>query len=581
MKPKILSILLVSIIMASLSAQTNITVSNPSVLSILQGNYNPSIYASSNVINFPDSISLGIWRDISPDSIKANIIQLSTYKNRNSGSDTLSSSIGIGAARTWVFQKFQEYSLQQENRLVPFYLQFDRTICSITKHKNICAVLPGSDTSDKSIIIIEGHIDSRCEDVCDIICNAQGIEDNASGTALVMELARVMSKFTYQHTIVFLITTAEEQGLYGAEAFADFTTLNNIEVKAVQNNDVIGGILCGETSSPPSCPGIGNVDSTHVRIFSFGNFNSKHKGFARFNKLEYQEQLLPHVETPMEIWIMSPEDRTGRSGDHVPFRQKNYPSIRYTSANEHGDANVADTTYTDRQHSVRDTLGIDTDNDDIIDSFFVDFRYLARNAYINGNAAAMAAIGPKQPDFLLTAIGTNMIRIEVTDQTQYNAYRVGVRSTSHDWDTVFTMTNTLVDSFDVSSINNVIYVSIMSVDDDGIESLPSREYTVNISSIDNGVVDAEPSVQLLQNRPNPFDESTYIQFIAKEGLQYKKAEIIITSINGVQLRIIPIEIQTGINEVLYTHGYGATGLLHYSLVIDGRIIETKSMVFAN
>lgn len=581
MKPKILSILLVSIIMASLSAQTNITVSNPSVLSILQGNYNPSIYASSNVINFPDSISLGIWRDISPDSIKANIIQLSTYKNRNSGSDTLSSSIGIGAARTWVFQKFQEYSLQQENRLVPFYLQFDRTICSITKHKNVCAILPGSDTSDKSIIIIEGHIDSRCEDVCDIICNAQGIEDNASGTALVMELARVMSKFTYQHTIVFLITTAEEQGLYGAEAFADFTTLNNIEVKAVQNNDVIGGILCGETSSPPSCPGIGNVDSTHVRIFSFGNFNSKHKGFARFNKLEYQEQLLPHVETPMEIWIMSPEDRTGRSGDHVPFRQKNYPSIRYTSANEHGDANVADTTYTDRQHSVRDTLGIDTDNDDIIDSFFVDFRYLARNAYINGNAAAMAAIGPKQPDFLLTAIGTNMIRIEVTDQTQYNAYRVGVRSTSHDWDTVFTMTNTLVDSFDVSSINNVIYVSIMSVDDDGIESLPSREYTVNISSIDNGVVDAEPSVQLLQNRPNPFDESTYIQFIAKEGLQYKKAEIIITSINGVQLRIIPIEIQTGINEVLYTHGYGATGLLHYSLVIDGRIIETKSMVFAN
>jgi hypothetical protein len=140
--------------MASLSAQTNITVSNPSVLSILQGNYNPSIYASSNVINFPDSISLGIWRDISPDSIKANIIQLSTFKNRNSGSDTMSSTEGIGAARTWVYQKFQEYSLQQENRLVPFYLQFDRTICSITKHKNICAVLPGSDTSDKRIIII-------------------------------------------------------------------------------------------------------------------------------------------------------------------------------------------------------------------------------------------------------------------------------------------------------------------------------------------------------------------------------------------------------------------------------------------
>jgi hypothetical protein len=88
--------------MASLSAQTNITVSNPSVLSILQGNYNPSIYASSNVINFPDSISLGIWRDISPDSIKANIIQLSTFKNRNSGSDTMSSTEGIAKAAIYL-----------------------------------------------------------------------------------------------------------------------------------------------------------------------------------------------------------------------------------------------------------------------------------------------------------------------------------------------------------------------------------------------------------------------------------------------------------------------------------------------
>ncbi len=573
--------LFISMITSFCYAQLNITVSNIQAENIMLGNYNPSVYMPTVVIDQPDLISAGIFNNVSPDSLKANIIKLSTFHNRNSASDTLSPTIGIGAARKWVFSKFQQYSNANENRLLPFYLQFDRVICTRNKHKDICAVLPGSDTSDKSIIIIEGHIDSRCEDECDTLCNAQGIEDNASGTALVMELARVMSQYSYKHTIVFLVTIAEEQGLFGAEAFADYTYAKGITVKAVQNNDVVGGILCGETSSPPSCPGLGNVDSVDVRIFSYGNFNSKHKGYARFSKLEYKEQLLPFVDTPMNIMIMTPEDRTGRSGDHVPFRIKQYASIRYTSANEHGNANVTDTAYHDHQHTTNDTLGVDTDADQIIDSFFVDFRYLARNAYINGNAAAMCAIGPKQPDFLLSAVGADRIRIEVTVQTQYNMYRVGVRSNTNDWDTVCTMTNTLIDTFDVSSINDVVYVSIMSVDGDSVESIPSKEYTVNISSVEEAKALANEKVQLHQNRPNPFDESTYIQFYADGIVPYNTAELVITSINGVQLKVIPVVMNPGMNEVMYTHGYGATGILYYSLYIDGRLIDTKAMVFAN
>jgi hypothetical protein len=567
--------------LAELSAQTNINVTNPTALQIMQGNYNPAYYVQTIPVTDPDIISLGIMNNISPDSLKAYIIHLSTFKNRNSGSDTLSPTFGIGAARKWVYQKFQQYSVLNEDRLIPFYLTFDRVICSKTKHKDICAVLPGTDTTDKSIVIIEGHIDSRCEGLCDTLCNAQGIEDNASGTALVMELARVMSKYSYKQTIVFMVTIAEEQGLYGAEAMADYTILQDIAVKAVQNNDVIGGILCGETSSPPSCPQEGNVDSVDVRIFSYGGFNSKHKGYARFSKLEYKEQLLPFVNTPMNILIMTPEDRTGRSGDHVPFRQKNYSSIRFTSANEHGDANVADTSYDDRQHSTRDTLGVDTDADMIIDSFFVDFHYLARNAYINGNAAAMCALGPKQPDFLLGAVGADKIRIEVIDQTQYDIYRVGVRTNTNDWDTIFTMTNTLVDTFDVTSPNDVVYVQIMSVDNDSIESVPSKEYTININGIEDPYGPSTYPVQLFQNRPNPFDESTYIEFYADGMFSYQTAELIITSINGVELKHIPVDIHPGLNEVMYTHGYGATGLLHYTLVIDGKVVDTKAMVFAN
>ena len=165
-------------------------------------------------------------------------------------------------------------------------------------------------------------------------------------------------------------------------------------------------------------------------------------------------------------------------------------------------------------------------------------------------------------------------------QTQYDAYRVGVRSNTNDWDTVFTMTNTLVDTFDVSSPNNQVFVSIMSVDDNGIESIPSREYMVNVSSIEN-IEQPISHVQLYQNRPNPFDESTFIQLYVDEMFQYNKAELRIASVNGVMLKIIPVELQPGLNEILYTHGYGATGLLYYTLVIDDRVIDTKAMVFAN
>jgi Zn-dependent M28 family amino/carboxypeptidase len=122
----------------------------------------------------------------------------------------------------------------------------------MTRHKNVLGVLPGTDKDNHQLIIIEGHFDSRCAGRCNIDCVAQGIEDNASGTALVIELARVMSKYTYKNTFVFMATTGEEQGLNGAEAFANYAVNKNISIEGVFNNDVIGGIICGKTSSEPS-----------------------------------------------------------------------------------------------------------------------------------------------------------------------------------------------------------------------------------------------------------------------------------------------------------------------------------------
>lgn len=543
------------------------------------GNYNPATYQATTILNHPDTISRGILARVNSDSLKSYILSIAAFGNRNTGSDTVSTTFGVGAARRWVFQKFSQFSAQNENRLLPSYLQFDLTICTTTQHRDIFAVLPGLDTSDKRIIIIEGHMDSRCEGLCDSLCVAQGVEDNATGTALVLELARVMSKYSFNQTIVFLVTIGEEQGLYGAEAFADYAQQKTIKIKAVQNNDVIGGIICGQTSSPPSCPGIGNIDSIGVRLFSAGNYNSFHKGYSRFVKLEYKEMIKPFAIVQTDIRIMSAEDRTGRGGDHIPFRQHSFTAMRFTSANEHGNADVTNVNYTDRQHTVRDTLGADTNNDQIVDSFFVDFHYLARNAVINGNAAGMAAIGPKTPDFVLSVYDSNLV-IHVTQQTQYNVYRVGVRTTSNDWDSVYTFSGSLYDTINVLPAT-WYYVSIASVDTNGIESIFSREYnTTPVGIYENQFQNS--GITLLQNRPNPFDESTFISFQVEKMIPYNTASIMITGIDGKLISEIPLsEIHEGINDVLYEHGYGASGTLFYSLKIDDRIISTKAMIFAN
>ncbi len=166
---------------------------NPAAEQVMLGAYDPATYMATTVINDPTAISTGINSRVSPDSLHAYLDVLRGFQNRNSGTDTMSATKGFGAARKWVYSKFQQFSALNENRLIPSYLQFDTTICSITRHKDVFAVLPGTDTSDKSIIIIEGHMDSRCDGLCDTACTAHGMEDNGSGTALVMELARVMS----------------------------------------------------------------------------------------------------------------------------------------------------------------------------------------------------------------------------------------------------------------------------------------------------------------------------------------------------------------------------------------------------
>ena len=578
MKNFTLTLLSLVVACTFVAGQNNISVTLPEAEQVLTGNYDPSDYAPSQ--NFPDprAIISAIHEQVNPDSLKSYLIKLSSFGNRNSASDTVSDTRGIGAARRWVYSRFQEFSTLSEGRLLPAYLQFDRDMCGVLQHRNIMAVLPGMDTTDVGIVLIEGHIDSRCADVCDTACTAQGVEDNASGTALVMELARVMSQYSFKNTIVFMVTTGEEQGLVGASAFRNYVTFDHtIPVEAVLNNDIVGGIICGATSSPPSCPGENHIDSTQVRLFSKGVYYSEHKGLARFVKLEYQEELLPVVEVPMQITIMTAEDRGGRGGDHLPFSAYGYPAIRFTSANEHGDAgNGPD--YHDRQHTEEDILGVDTDGDSKIDSFFVDFNYLARNAVINGVAGAVAALGPLQPVFDLEEAEGQAVKIDIQSPVDYPAYRIGIHTTSNDFDTVLTI-NTMSFTLPIDRDVNY-YISVASVDEHGLESTFAEEQWILVTDIAE-IEQAESGMALLQNKPNPFDETTVIAVRIDKPVRYEKAVIEIRDMQGRLVETLPINLNGKVAEVLYEHGYGHSGTYTYSLVVDGNVMDRRSMIFAN
>jgi len=567
------------IIGLTLEAQSNILSTNLAAKQVMLGNYNPADYASTNPISHHDDIIQGINANINADSLKVYLEEMASFSTRNTGSDTVSSSTGIGAARRWAYQKFESFSQVNENRLITSYLQFDQTICSMAQHRNVFAVLPGTDTIHNRIILIEAHFDSRCDQVCDVNCVAEGMEDNGSGSALVLELARVMSQYTYKSTIVFMLTIGEEQGLYGSNAFSQFSVDNDIPIHAVLNNDVIGGVICGATSSAPSCPGENAVDSTQVRFFSKGGFDSQNKQLARYLKLQYQEELKPLVNVPMSITIMSGEDRAGRGGDHIPFRQDGFRAMRFTSAHEHGDASNG-VGYTDRQHTSTDILGVDTNGDMVIDSFFVDFNYLARNATINGVGAAMIAIGPKVCDLNIETSPGPEIIIKITEQTNYDHYRVGLRTINNDWDSVYVIDSALDTIF--PTVANDYIVSVASVDEYGIESLFSREILLPDDELSIAETnDSEQGIELLQNHPNPFDEATIITVKLNEKLQYQSAQVIIRDIQGKEIERLPIRLENQMNEVLYNHGYKRVGTYTYTLVIDGRNIATKMMVFAN
>jgi Peptidase family M28/Secretion system C-terminal sorting domain len=457
-------------------AQTNMTITNSTALNILKGIYTPVTYNPASVSQLPNDIIAGIKDNISQDSIKKYWSKLGTFYNRSTGNQLASPTRGITATFNWIQSKFQEFSSANSNRLVVSDFTFDQTICSATSHKETFAVLPGNSLTDNSVLVFVAHADSRASASCTAAAvSAKGMEDNATGVSLVMELARVMSQFSYHQTIVFLVTTGEEQGLYGSTAFATYLHNNNIPVKTVINNDIVGSLYCLLPTNAVGCSVNNSVDSTSIRLFSGGTINSSSKAWARYIKMEYHENLQNLLAVPAIINIMTDIDREGRSGDHVPFYNLGAIAVRMCSFNEPGDGFGSG-----REHLSLDSGGVDTKPipDGNIDSFFVSFSFLKRNAQVIGNAVGMVAVAPATPTYTVTNIGNNNLRIVINTQTGYPAYRLGVRTTSYDFDSVYTFTR-LVDTLHMPVSGNLIYyVTAASQDGNHVESLFGNEVTL-------------------------------------------------------------------------------------------------------
>jgi hypothetical protein len=559
-------------------SQTNLYLSNPTALEILKGNYDPRSYRQKVVISQPDSVRMGIIRNVSQAEQTRLLVKLETFYNRNSGSDTMSLTTGIGACRTWILSHFDQVGKENENRLVTGYLEFDADICSMGHHKNPFAILPGTDTSNHEILVIEGHFDTRNEGRCDTQGYTPGIDDNGSGTILVMELARVLSKYSFRQSILFTTPTGEDEGLWGAKAWADYLSAQGIRIRSVLNNDIVGGIYCGKTSSPPSCPYFGHADSTHVRIFSYSPSNnpyagSSHKQLVRYMKYVQDELINPYLKVPLTINIMLGEDRTGRGGDHTPFRQKGYTAVRIISANEHGNGTG---TAPDRNHTTRDILGKDINGDGILDSLFVNPGYLARNTILNGVVTALLASAPAKVPVTVEARPRGASILLPAGYHAADEFLVGVRkfnSKSLEFDSLFRVGPT--DRIDVPlDPGQKSYLSVAPVFH-GAPGLFSDEAEINLTGTDPR--EQKTEAHLFQNYPNPWSEETIIRFQAPASYWYKPAILQVRDLIGRVVHEQPVQVDSGEIQIPLKASTLVPGVFTYSVISSGNGVQTALM----
>lgn len=325
-------------------------------------------------------------KQVSETRLRKDVERMVAFGTRHTLSSQDHRKRGIGAARRWAEEQFRKTGKDCDNCLeivLPEQMVSGDRVPVPTRLVNVVAIQRGTERPNE-VVIVQAHIDSRASDVMDAVKPAPGANDNASGTALVLEAARILSQRKYPGTIVYAVLSGEEQGLLGGRLMAEYAKAQGWTVKAVLNNDIVGGSRGSD----------GLVDDEQLRVFSEGpraDGDDKQRAAARRmggendsasrNLSRYIAGLAGQPLTVRQVWRA---DRLGRGGDHLPFQEAGYPAVRLSVAIED---------YEHQHQDVRRENGVKFG--DTVDE--MDFPYLAKVTRVNIAALEALARAPQAP----------------------------------------------------------------------------------------------------------------------------------------------------------------------------------------
>jgi len=408
-----------------------------------------------------------ILREIDQHRIQATVEKLASFGTRHTLSSQDDPVRGIGAARDWIFQELSAYAEKSGGRMTVEKQSFIQPVSSRipvpTPITNVIATLTG-DTSPARIYVVTGHYDSRVTDVMDFTSDAPGADDDASGVAVVLELARVLATRHSEATLVFAAVAGEEQGLYGSDYLAQQYKNAGADIQAMFSNDIVGtGDAHDGTAADPhtvrlfveGVPTSETPDQASVRKSVGGENDGPSRQLGRF-----VAEVAQRPQTGMDVRVIWRRDRYLRGSDHISFLLRGYPAARFTEPREN---------FAHEHQNTRVENGVQFG--DLVD--FCDFGYIARVARLNAVALWSLAQAPGTPKGVVidTTQLTNSTTLRWTPGTEADlaGYEVLWReTTAPDWEHVLTAGNVATVTIDLSKDN--VFFGVRAVDREGNRS---------------------------------------------------------------------------------------------------------------
>ncbi|MFG2004615.1 M20/M25/M40 family metallo-hydrolase [Spirillospora sp. NPDC048911] len=332
-----------------------------------------------------------LLREVDRNRIRSTVQRLVGFGTRHTLSSQTDPARGIGAATEWVYARMSESAAASGGRMTvrkqSFVQPVSPRIPAPTTITNVIATLRG-DASPERMYVISGHLDSRVTDVMNATADAPGADDDASGVAVVMELARVFATRRTRGTVVFAVVSAEEQGLYGSAHMAAELKAAGADVQAMFSNDIVGASRAWDGTRPDphtvrlfveGVPTTETPAEASIRQSIGGENDGPSRQLARF-----VQNVAENDQTGMNVRVVWRRDRYLRGSDHISFLRQGYPAARFTEPREN---------YDHEHQDVRVENGVQFG--DLVQ--FVDFDYMARVARVNGATLWSLAQGPGTP----------------------------------------------------------------------------------------------------------------------------------------------------------------------------------------